>query len=87
MREHVGRRACVALQPDMEMATACAKPSHLAASSRPCLNASGYTCVQGAEPTRLVVNFLAAVHGQHHCRYEGPNAASLLFHFFVTVRN
>ena len=53
--ELVGRHACVALQPDMEMATACAKPSHLAASSRPCLKASGYTCAHSAELTRFLV--------------------------------
>ena len=35
---------CVALQPGIDMATACLKPGYLDASTRPRLNVTGYTC-------------------------------------------
>ncbi len=56
------RRACVVLQPGIEMATACANPSHLAASIMPCLKASGYTCAARAALPHCCMTPTAVIH-------------------------
>jgi hypothetical protein len=79
-------RACVVLQPGMEMATACAKPSHLAASIMPCLKASGYTCAPHTALSPLSRPYnchTLALGRQHHALLEGERVHLHIFgHIF-----